>query len=716
MYPFIIAVMLLAFSSLGHTKVNTENCVGCHSQAVSDWQTSDHAKAMDIATEKTVLANFNDAVATHHTQTAKFYKKDNQFRITFTEGNTTTDYLVSYTFGHYPLQQYLIETTDKRYQVFPFAWDSRPKTEGGQQWYPIYPEEDILPADRLHWQQPLQNWNGMCADCHSDGLVRNYLVKSDSFDTKFDNINVGCQSCHGLMPDHTSQKITKTTYGLNATDKQLLGQWLRKPEQKVAKWIGPKRDNAFMDNCFACHSLRTPLTDGIVPNTAFLDQFSPSLLSQPLYFADGQIKEEVYVYGSFLQSKMFRAGVNCLDCHNPHSMKLKVEGNALCLQCHSAEAYQQPKHLNHPVGSEGAQCVSCHMPDRTYMGVDDRRDHSFKIPRPAISAQFDSPNSCNGCHQDKSVDWAEKQVAKLYGNANKLTDTEHAYIQLQHQYRLPPAQHIAVIKDTQLNELVRASALALLPNSLGQLNDQQIQAWVYSSEPLIRLAVAQIGYSLPVNERLKSYQKLLSDEYRVIRVQAATHLALVGADHSNILASAIKELMTSNQVSMWRGEGGLNQSMLALNLGKVADAISALKHAIQVDPYFPAPYVNLADIYRQSQSASLELETYQQGLLANPKSAVLHYSYGLSQIRNNQKSASLKSFELAVKYDPSNVQYAYVYFVALDSLGRTKQALAQLRMVIGKYTPPRQLAELGLGFAQKLGDRAAYQYFQGFLR
>lgn len=706
----LFITVLLCTYVFADTDVN--NCVGCHQQAVSDWQKSDHAKAMDKATAKSVLGDFSGVKASHHSQTATFYKKGEAFHISFTEGDKTTEYQVTYTFGHYPLQQYLIETSDQRFQVFPFSWDSRPKKEGGQKWYPVYAEEDILANDRLHWKQPLQNWNGMCADCHSDGLTRQYKPDINEFDTKWDNINVGCQSCHGKMPDHSPAKKSKHGLTLNTKEQKQLGQWLLKAEDKVASWHGEPRDNSFMDNCFACHSLRTPLTDGITPNTKFLDQFSPSFLSQPLYFADGQIKEEVYVYGSFLQSKMYDAGVNCLDCHDKHSMKLKVQGNGLCLQCHTAEVYQQPKHLNHPVDTAGAQCISCHMPEKTYMGVDARRDHSFRIPRPELTDSMQVPNTCNTCHQDKSAQWASQNIKKLYGNNNPLSSNEKALLTLQHQFTLPLEQHVAIINDKSLNEIYRASAIALLPNSTQQLTDNQIKAWVNSSEPLIRLATAQIGFLLPIKERSKSYLSLLNDPLKAVRVQAATHLVELGIEHSSQLKSAFEELSTSHDVSMWRGEGGLNASMIQLNMQQVKPAIASLKHAINIDPYFPAAYVNLADIYRRSQVPDLEKSTYVAGIKANPLSGMLQYSYGLHLIRNNQKIEAIASFQKAITLEPTNVQFAYIYYIALDNVGKTQQALSQLKKHISKYHNAYQLVQLGLSYSQKLQDRAAYDFFQ----
>ncbi len=227
-----------------------------------------------------------------------------------------------------------METKAGGYQVLPFAWDSRVKDQGGQRWYHNYQNEEIKPADRLHWRQPLQNWNGMCADCHSDGLKRNYDLDKNQFSSTFTNINVGCLSCHGEMSEtHISQQQTKQQTKQSSTVATKQGAWHRTAGQNTAKWQGEKRDNSFMDQCFTCHALRAPLTDGIDPKKPFLDQFSPQLIQAPNYHVGGQIKEEVYVYGSFLQSKMYANGVNCIDCHDQHTMKIKIPGNGLCLPC-----------------------------------------------------------------------------------------------------------------------------------------------------------------------------------------------------------------------------------------------------------------------------------------------------------------------------------------------------------------------------------------------
>jgi hypothetical protein len=423
--------------------------------------------AMALPTNKNVLGNFKQQSAQHHTQTALFFihKDEYQATITDTANKTSQTFTIKYTFGHYPLQQYLVATKPGTYQVLPFAWDARTEQQGGQRWYHNDSHEQIGTEDRLHWRQPLQNWNGMCADCHSDQLTRNYSEHNNSFDSHFSGINVGCVSCHGVKEGHLADIKPLSTAPLASSIGTALGKWMLTGDATTATWIGPARDNEFMQTCYACHALRAPLTDGFNTTDKFLDQFSPRLIIPPLYHADGQIKEEVYVYGSFLQSKMFKKGVNCLDWHDPHTMKLKIQGNGLCLQCHKASEFDTATHHNHQAFSQGALCVNCHMPETTYMGVDKLRDHSFKIPSPHLSDSCGTPNACNDCHQQQNNQWAAKAIKKWFGAPKPQTQSQQYLLALRQGQGISLAAHLAIVSDNSISEIDRASALELITRS-----------------------------------------------------------------------------------------------------------------------------------------------------------------------------------------------------------------------------------------------------------
>jgi predicted CXXCH cytochrome family protein len=685
-------------------------------QVEQNWQHSDHAKAMSIADKTSVLANFSNVNVEQYGQKAYFFMKDNRYQVTISYDDKSDTYPIKYTFGHFPLQQYLVETEQGRLHVLPFAWDSREKKEGGQRWYHNYSHEEIRPEDRLHWRQPLQNWNGMCADCHSDGLIRGYDSEKNTFNTKFDNINVGCLSCHNDMSEH-AKAPSKQKYRVDVTSiNNPIGQWLRGVGEKTAHWQGGKRDNAFMDNCFACHSLRAPLTDGFKANKPFLDQFMPNFTASPNYYADGQIKEEVYVYGSFLQSKMFKEGVNCLDCHDKHTMKLKIKGNGLCLQCHGAEVYSVKEHHQHNNNSTGAQCVNCHMPENTYMGVDDRRDHSFKIPRPHLSKTFDTPNACIKCHEDQSNEWASSSLEKWHGKPEILLESKHLLMLLSSGQNLSLDQHLSIIRDEQLDVISRATAIQLLSYTTPSLSAALLTPYLTHKEPLIRLSAASISILLSPIERANKLTPLLSDEFKSIRVASARSLVSsdIPAISQSLFDKAFKELIRSLDVSSWRGEGMANKAGLAIEMNKLSVAEKALKKTIEIEPYFDTGYINLADIYRAQQKSFQAGSVLAKGVKFNPKSAVLHYSYGLYFVRQKKLDKGLPLFEKSMMLMPDNAQYAYTYILALDGAGQSQQALLELKTIIISYQDKTQLKELGLYLSQKLNLRAEYNWFMKF--
>jgi len=700
--------------------INNQQCISCHQQSQDDWQKSDHAKAMAIADKNSVLASFDNKHVEHYGQKAYFFIKDEHYQVTISYDDKTDTYPIKYTFGHFPLQQYLVETAQGKLQVLPFAWDSRNKDEGGQRWYHNYGYEEIRPEDRLHWRQPLQNWNGMCADCHSGGLVRGYNPGKNSFNSQFDNINVGCLSCHDDMREHAAKsgnKPVKQNVAIEVTSaKRPTGQWLRSLNDKTAHWQGKPRDNSFMDACFACHSLRTPLTDGIDPGKPFLAQFTPQLLASPNYHADGQIKEEVYVYGSFLQSKMFEAGVNCLDCHNKHTMKLKIEGNGLCLQCHGSEVYNVKEHHQHDDGSTGAQCVNCHMPENRYMGVDDRRDHSFKIPRPDLSIAFNTPNACTSCHGDKSNQWATKTLENWHDKAKRVLLSKKLLMMLNSGQALSLDQHFSILADEKLDVISRATAIGLLSYTTPTLSAAVLVPYLTHVEPLFRINAANVASLMSPAERVKHLTPLLSDDYKSVRVAAAGSLVSsnISSVNQTVFDQAFKELIHVNSINSWRGEGAANQGMLAFKMNKLSEAEKAFKHSIKVEPYFEVGYINLADIYRAQQKPLQVASVLNKGIENNPKSAALYYSYGLHFVRQKNIEKGLPLFEKSMTLMPDNAQYAYTFVLAMDGSGQSKEALIKLKTLIVNYQYNTQLKKLGLYLSQKLNNKKDYDFFNSF--
>jgi hypothetical protein len=297
------------------TFVGREQCVDCHDASYEQWLGSDHDKAMDLASDQTVLGDFNDAEFEHNGVTSRFYRKgDGYFVFTEGSGGEMAEFEVRYTFGVEPLQQYLVPFSGGRLQALPIAWDV-----DEQGWFTLYPDTVIAADDWLHWTRNGQNWNGMCAECHSTHLQKNYDPESRTFSTTWSDIDVSCEACHGPGSRHVAWAEVDP---------------MGRPE--VENYGLPVYTNS-VDNrqqveiCAPCHSRRSEVGDYDHGQVSLMENLLPSLLVEGTYHADGQILEEDYVWGSFVQSKMYHNGVRCSDCHNSHSLTLHKEGNELCL-------------------------------------------------------------------------------------------------------------------------------------------------------------------------------------------------------------------------------------------------------------------------------------------------------------------------------------------------------------------------------------------------
>lgn len=649
------------------------DCAGCHAEQVALWQMSDHARSMQVADRAHVGASFDGEVVSYEGLTARFFEQDETYFVELTEQGDTGIYAIRYTFGYYPLQQYLIAKGEDRLQVVPFAWDSRDQGEGGQHWFHMEEARGEARFARFDWQQPLQNWNGMCADCHSSGLVRHYDVERDKFATQFSELNVGCLSCHTLPEQHETATTTRATSSLGAG-------WQRSPTEKVAHWVGQAGNHRLaMDTCFACHSLRAPLTDRFVPGELFLDHFTPEWIQRPFYQGDGQIAEEVYVYGSFQQSKMYAAGVSCLDCHDAHSNQLKVSGNGLCLQCHNPQVYDLEAHHRHEKASTAAQCVTCHMPGKTYMGVDFRRDHRFAKPDPAVHQLTGSTDLCQDCHEDRWQQWmkSSKGTTALDEIDGSPISGRSMLNALRSGHQVDPLLGFKLTQDVELNAIEQASALRMVSSEVIARRPDLLAAALSSSSDLLRLAAVQQAAYLPISLKPTMLAPLLDDARRAIRVAAARAMgpAIKKAKPFGSAVHALKELDLSLAQTAWRGEGRLMLSAQALQFGDTSQAIKQLLKALDIDPFFIGIYLNLADIYRLTGDEAKVLETLDSGIKNISDAGPLLYSKALMLIRQGDYLGAVTQLQMASELDPLNPDYAFVRLLALQKVGRSTQAL-----------------------------------------
>ncbi len=713
------------------TYVGGTRCADCHAKEAAAWRSSHHALAMEVSNDSSVLGNFNDTKFSGDGVTANFSHSGGKYlvRTDDSEGKPR-DFDAAYTFGVYPLQQYLLPLSRGRMQSFVVAWDSRAKDQGGQRWFDLYPGQKISASDPLHWTGRNQTWNYMCADCHSTNLRKNYDLAKDSYATTWSEIDVSCETCHGPGSNHVkwAQAHKDTSYNVAAAGNGLLvnlrtpnGTWAATdPNAATMHWKGQPRSHNEIDTCAPCHSRRRPIAGDPQAGKPFLDSYVPSLLEEGVYYADGQLQEEDYEWGSFVQSKMYHNGVTCSDCHDPHSAKLRSEDlNAVCARCHSPAKFATEQHHHHPANSSGALCVNCHMPTHTYMVIDVRRDHSLRVPRPDFTIAYGTPNACNQCHKDKSADWAEQAVVKWYG-PNRRQEAHFVEALDAGRRGLPNAPKLltSLIADSSKPAIARATALSLMPEYITPSALPAVEGALDDPDALVRREAVVAIEDSPPQTKIRLLAPLLSDPVLSVRIEAARSLAgtqasLLQESQKSALDRAISELIASELVTAERPENHVNLALLYMQMGKAEAAENELQTALRLDPKYVPAMVDLADFYRAQNRDDQGEPWLEKAIATAPGAAEPIHALGLLKIRQKDYPAALSLLERAAKLAPQRVHYSYVYAVALNSTGRPDEAISVLQQAHQRRPADREILFGLVAFERDKGNvSAATEYAQ----
>jgi len=669
--------------------VGARACQKCHEQEYGDWESSHHHKAMQAATPETVLGDFSDVTFTHFGHETRFYRKGDAFWINAEDSEgVRQDYEVAYTFGVYPLQQYLIPFPGGRYQALAVCWDARPEAEGGQRWYHLYPDEEVPPADPLHWTRPFFNWNRMCAECHSTGLQKNYSTETDTYATRWEEINVSCEACHGPGSGHLAwaeeygadrdpDKTPTGTLGLALRLKEpgAPAAWTISPDTGQPQRSRPLSSSVQLDTCAPCHSRRQALADAPFHGQPFHDTHVPSTLMAALYHPDGQIDEEVYVYGSFTQSKMFHKGVRCTDCHHHHTMRPLAPGNALCVRCHVATTYDVPSHHHHPEDSSGARCVSCHMPGKFYMGIDWRLDHSIRIPRPDLAEALQAPDGCTSCHGDKDTRWAAETSLAWWGDS--LTKHPNFAGTLKGG---EPTELAALARAPSFPSIVRASALERLQHTFDGVAVTAAEKALSDTDPLVRRTAVSVFENLPAEERFGPLSPLLDDPVRSVRTEVARLLA--ASSRGRQLPSfekALAEYIGVLEIVADQPGGQMGAALLHTDLGRLDEAEKYYRRALVLDPAHVPSRVNLSELLHGLGRDVEALTLLKNSISKTPANSLLHEALGRAYVRQRDYDKGVEHIRTAAELDPGRAPIQYFYGVALNSLGRFPEALPYLQ-------------------------------------
>ncbi|HLW31164.1 MAG TPA: tetratricopeptide repeat protein [Aequorivita sp.] len=503
------------------------------------------------------------------------------------------------------------------------------------------------PHDWLHWTESSQNWNTMCAECHSTNLKKNYNIDADSFKTTYASISVSCESCHGPAEKHVfwANNITDTTGIINS--------YILKGKTQFDQ----------MTMCAPCHSRRAKLTENLVPGDYFDDQYLLQVLDTVNYHGDGQIKNEDYVYGSFVQSKMYHNDVKCSDCHNMHSLKLKKEGNNLCMQCHEPR-YNEPSHHFHPVSSNSSLCINCHMTGETYMGIDFRRDHSFRIPRPDQSVAYGTPNACTECHKDKSDAWAATKVKEWYGDKREdhfsdglLLSTKRGMSATERKKLdnfITDLKYPAIARATVIDNLTITSAEQFTP-ILNSLQD---------ASPLVRHYALTKFREINPTDRVSIAAAHINDTSRLVRIAAAQLLNGMPNEQlqtidQNALAKAQGELKTMLYANADFSTGRMSLGDYLFQNNDIQGAIKQYKAALKMDNLLLPVYPNLATAYSMIGDTDAAFKTLNTLIEKDPSFGRAYYLRGLLNFEANKDAAAISDLNKSITIDPTNTRASY---------------------------------------------------------
>ncbi|MFG1591168.1 ammonia-forming cytochrome c nitrite reductase subunit c552 [Halobacteriovorax sp. CON-3] len=687
-------------------------CFKCHEGISTLWQSSDHFHSMNKVSEKSVKGDFNNQSFKANKTKYRFKNSKGQYYISI-DG---VDFKVLYTFGHYPLQQYVIDYGKQgKFQVAPIAWDIEAK-----KWFNTLSEverQNPHLRDSLKWDNRVNNWNNRCASCHSSGLDKAYEIKSDTYKTKYLSENISCFSCHGDASTHLKwAKMSQDDRDVHLTNK---GFW-RNPSQGYQEII-PAKDGGMHTyisqgdantTCLTCHSLREDMTTHADFAGDFFNQFSLTIVNDSQYHLDGQQREEAFVGGSFLQSKMFHKGVKCINCHNPHSGKLKKEGNSLCLQCHDL-SYDKYDHHKHKEAS--ASCVDCHMPKKAYMGIDMRADHKFVIPRPDYTLKYNIPNSCTNCHSDTSK---EKMNTMFQTKFPKLK-TKDTLLEIIGEMKKGNFNNkkelLSYINNVEMPEMRRASAIVLL-REFPSMKKNDYETLLTSDSLLIKKATLELLLNFPdISQVQDSIVKIVKSGPKSLSFSAIYLLASHGLDFKSSIGKELRPTLDAYLTLLELHSDAPDNILKLATLSRFGlfpkTPAELLEASIKKYPYFIPAYINLADLHRSIGNEAQTAHILNQALVKSPQDTSVLTALGMHYTRLGDYPKALDYFRSASELDRDNAYYHYLYILTYKQIYGAKQALSQAKAQESSYEGSFLYNQLLFALSVELQDVENTKYY-----
>lgn len=655
------------------------SCKDCHKTAYDAWQNSNHGLAERQLRDDMDRDAFEPRQSLAHNgrETEAFLDADGVAKI-LTRGfkGERKAYRVVRVIGNDPLRQFLIEAPGGRLQTCDASYDPHRK-----EWFDVFGSDAREAGDWGDWTGQGMNWNAMCAACHNTRLRKNYEPQTNSYHTKMAEMSVGCEACHGPMKAHVEwQKNPPPGYSSEQREENSKKGLSDPTVHRLDK-------TRMLDTCAACHSRRMEVTGDLVPGESYYDHFALTVTDgTDTYYPDGQVRDENYAYASFISSRMYHAGLTCGDCHEPHSNKRLIQGNLLCMRCHSggteppAPVIVPETHSPCPPGTPGQDCVSCHMPVTNYMQRHPRHDHGFTIPDPLLTKEHGVPNACNRCHTDKSTDWALQEASRFYGDKLERPTRQRAL--LVARARRGDADALDGLIRMLKSEVIpawRATACHLMERWV--MDTRATESLLHAlkdDSPLVREASARVLVHSCRNRNgtvRTAMRHLLDDPLRSVRVAAAWALV----DELDLKTKAGRELTHMLDINSDQPTGRMRLSQFAYLRGDATAAIRQIRKAIEWDPNSPPFHHDLAILLNATGDNQGAVKSLQRAIELDPGEAEYHYKLALAMAEQGDMQASISAFEKTVALDASHARAWYNLGLAYHSSGQQAKALHALR-------------------------------------
>lgn len=650
------------------------DCAKCHEHehyiCAAPGKAAHHTLANRALPSKIDDRAFDSREFVHSGVKYMFYKEGGECKVSAEDlkSGKKSFYTAKMAIGLDPLIQYVVEGKNGAYQVLSAAYD--PKKD---EFFDVFNNEPRAPGDWGHWLSGGMNWNSNCAYCHTTDFRKNFKVGDNSYHSGFSAHGVSCLQCHDALPKDCKHSE--------------LSELAERPSPAERMYA-----------CAVCHSRREQLKDEkFKAGSDFYDYFRPILPVQDgIYYPDGKVRDENFMFSSFMMCRQYQAGLTCLDCHDRHALKTvrPVDKNELCLNCHAPAARNFknaptiiPEAHSFHKGNDGNLCVNCHMPKTIYMARDSRYDHGFTSPDPVLTREAGVPNACSQCHEKidagklgRNLDWLIENFEKWYGSERFLRKRARSMaVARAHAGDVSEALKAELLKalEREENDAWKLALLSLLTPWSGDaaVSETAVRYLAYKS-PLVRSSAVGLLNGQTDSEKLS--ELALNDPSALVRIDSAFSLGKAIPKNSAAY-SELKEYLNFNSD---RPFGALKHADFELRAGNPKNAKKLAESALEMERNNPAIDREVGIILFRGGFAEDSLKILKNAAQKYPENADVSYALALLHAELGDAGSALAELERTVRIDPGFVRAWYNLSIAQLQSGKLDGALKSIDTAI----------------------------------